>query len=131
MPSCPSHSASPGSQRGDQILNAEFFRSKGFSHVLQQSDITPKTMLEAIHALHADADVLRDAMKNSGISNGTQNVIQVIYSVLENNLDYVLCPIADAAVFHGVSKDIRIGMQRMDGFQHGFRRDIRLLKGRG
>lgn len=69
--------------RGDQILNAEFFRSKGFSHVLQQSDITPKTMLEAIHALHADADALRDAMKNSGISNGTQNVIQVIYSVLE------------------------------------------------
>ena len=69
--------------RGDQILNAEFFRSKGFSHVLQQSDITPKTMLDAIHALHADADVLRDAMKNSGISNGAQNVIQVIYSVLE------------------------------------------------
>ena len=40
-------------------------------------------MLDAIHALHADADALRDAMKNSGISNGTQNVIQVIYSVLE------------------------------------------------
>ena len=34
------------------------------------------SLIHIFHALHADADALRDAMKNSGISNGTQNVIR-------------------------------------------------------
>jgi len=69
--------------RGDQILNAEYFRSKGFSHVLAQAEITPDTLLAAIRRLQQDAPALREAMKNSGMSDGTRNVINVILSVVE------------------------------------------------
>lgn len=69
--------------RGDQILNARFFEGKGFSLVLQQSDITDQSLYEAIQSLQEKAPVLKENMRNSGISNGTDNVISVIYSVLE------------------------------------------------
>ena len=70
--------------RGDQILNARYFESKGFSMVLQQSDITPKTLRESIDSLWQMAPRLREAMQNSGISNGTETVLGVIHSTLEN-----------------------------------------------
>ncbi len=69
--------------RGDQILNANYFESKGFSMVLQQADMTDDALLSGLLTLWEKAPDLRQAMENSGISNGTDNVISVIYSVLE------------------------------------------------
>lgn len=69
--------------RGDQILNARYFEDKGFSLVLQQNDITDETLYNRILEVRDQSPVLKENMKNSGISNGTDNVISVIYSVLE------------------------------------------------
>ena len=39
--------------RGDQILNANSFRSQGFSYVLEEEELTNTTLLEAIdHVFH-------------------------------------------------------------------------------
>ena len=66
--------------RGDQILNANYFESKGFSLVLQQSDITPETLRDSLDELNRRSGELKKAMMDSGISNGTENVLREIYS---------------------------------------------------
>lgn len=73
------------SSRGDQILNADFFVRSGFSHVLDQAKLTPESLVKALAALQQDAPQLRQAMRESSMGNGTQNVIDVIYSVLEKD----------------------------------------------
>ena len=40
--------------RGDQILNAESFRKRGFSHVMMQEDLTPQALADAAIALYHD-----------------------------------------------------------------------------
>ena len=65
--------------RGDQILNAESFRNQGFSHVLQQEDMTPETLLKNIESLYHDRGVLYEAMATEPTANGIDNVLQQIY----------------------------------------------------
>ena len=61
----------------------KYFEEKGFSLVLSQSDATPEVLVKKLKELHASSPKLKEAMQNSGIDNGTDNVIRVIYSVLE------------------------------------------------
>lgn len=68
--------------RGDQIQNAEYFREKGFSLVLPQSELSH--LVESLQELVQKGDELKNSMHNSGISNGAQNVINVLYSILED-----------------------------------------------
>jgi len=70
--------------RGDQILNSNYFKNKGYSLVLAQSDITPETLVASIDELHARSAELKANMKASGFTNGTTGIIETIYSVLEN-----------------------------------------------
>lgn len=72
--------------RGDQILNAGFFEKKGFSIVLQQSDITPEALVSKLKELLARKDEFKRNIKNSGIASGTENVIKVIFEVGEKNV---------------------------------------------
>lgn len=71
------------SSRGDQVLNAEFFRSKGYAHVLEQADITPETLVSRLKELLDASEALHTNMQNSDLSDGTGNVIRVIYDVLD------------------------------------------------
>jgi UDP-N-acetylglucosamine--N-acetylmuramyl-(pentapeptide) pyrophosphoryl-undecaprenol N-acetylglucosamine transferase len=68
------------SSRGDQLLNAENFRSKGYSLVLLQEDMTEKTLSDAIDALYEQRHSLVTAMEASGQGNGTENVLKIIFS---------------------------------------------------
>lgn len=69
--------------RGDQILNAGYFEEKGFSLVMQQSELTPDSLVSRLDELHKRADSLRAAMKASQMTDGAANVAGVITSVLE------------------------------------------------
>jgi UDP-N-acetylglucosamine--N-acetylmuramyl-(pentapeptide) pyrophosphoryl-undecaprenol N-acetylglucosamine transferase len=69
--------------RGDQILNADFFATQGYSHVLQQADLSPQRLAEEVGRLSAASATLKQAMAASEIANGTQNVIRTLYEVLE------------------------------------------------
>ncbi len=72
------------SSRGDQVLNAKYFEEKGYSMVMDQDDITPDTLTSALKELSARADELRTNMKNSGMTNGAENVCKVIFSVMDS-----------------------------------------------
>ena len=65
--------------RGDQILNAESFRAQGFSHVLQQEDMTPESLVKNIEQLYHDRGVLYEAMATEPTANGIDKVLEQIY----------------------------------------------------
>ncbi len=65
--------------RGDQVLNAQSFADRGLSRVLQQSDMTSKTLVEGVIALYHDRGSLYDAMDAEPTANGVDNVLAQIY----------------------------------------------------
>lgn len=67
------------SSRGDQILNAKYFRSKGYAHILFQEELTAESLLEGIRTALDAAGEMKEAMAESPAKNGTQNVLEQIY----------------------------------------------------
>ena len=69
-----------GASRGDQLVNAESFRRRGFSRVLQQEDMTPETLVDNIIAVYRERGQLYEAMRadKAGV-NGIDAVIEQIY----------------------------------------------------
>ena len=65
--------------RGDQILNAESFRSRGLSHVLDQADMTPETLVKGIVKVYHDRGNIFDAMSKEDTTNGLDKVLEQIY----------------------------------------------------
>jgi len=51
--------------------------------VLPQADITPETLVSRLKNLLDNSETYRTAMRSSDLSDGTKNVINVIYSVLD------------------------------------------------
>lgn len=65
--------------RGDQILNAESFRSRGLSRVLDQKDMNEDTLVKAVVALYHDRGAIFDAMAKENSADGVENVLKQIY----------------------------------------------------
>ena len=68
-----------GASRGDQLLNAESFKNRGFSKVLLQEDMTPETLIKGVEQLYHDRGTLYEAMATEPTSNGIDNVLEQIY----------------------------------------------------
>lgn len=67
--------------RGDQILNAESFRSQGFCEVLTEDVMTPQLLLDTILKLyHSRADYVQ-AMETSALSNAIDTITNLIEEV--------------------------------------------------
>ncbi len=64
--------------RGDQILNAESFRKKGYSCVLPQEEASPERVLEAAREVYRNRETYRKAMKEAGETSGSKKVIAVL-----------------------------------------------------
>jgi UDP-N-acetylglucosamine--N-acetylmuramyl-(pentapeptide) pyrophosphoryl-undecaprenol N-acetylglucosamine transferase len=64
--------------RGDQILNAESFRSQGFSHVIMEQDMDEKTLVEGIEKVYANRSTQITAMRMAGSLNAIERVVTVI-----------------------------------------------------
>jgi len=71
------------SSRGDQVLNAAYFEKQGFSMVLDQKDVTEESLVAALRELLAKQGELKAAMEESGLADGTGNVLSVIKEELE------------------------------------------------
>ncbi len=69
--------------RGDQILNAQYCKEKGYALLLEQENLTPQNLLKELEALRANKDAFKQAMANSVDADGTQNVLNVIYDCLD------------------------------------------------
>ena len=68
--------------RGDQILNAASFAKQGFSRVLEEEQITPDSLFEAITQLYARRRDYIEAMEKSSLNNA----VETIFSLIEDCL---------------------------------------------
>lgn len=69
---------SAAASRGDQILNANSFRSQGFSYVLEEENLTNTTLLEAIEHVFTNKASYISAMRNSSSSNSINTIVDLI-----------------------------------------------------
>jgi len=69
---------SAGASRGDQILNAASFEKQGYSIVLQEKDVTEKTLLEAIHKAYECKDQYIKAMKQGRMNNSIEKITGLV-----------------------------------------------------
>lgn len=63
--------------RGDQILNANYFKSKGFANVLMEENLTSETLLNEIDSTLLRATELQKNMTNQ-ITDGTKKIVELI-----------------------------------------------------
>lgn len=64
--------------RGDQILNAQSFKSSGYCEVLYEEEMNDHTFLEAINAVFAKRNQIVEAMNTSGNKEALDRVIDLI-----------------------------------------------------
>lgn len=63
--------------RGDQVYNAEYFKSKNLCRVLREKDLNPKTLLDEIYKLTADKD-LKNNLSIYSTRSATKRIIEEI-----------------------------------------------------
>ncbi len=68
--------------RGDQILNAGYFARKGYSMVLEQEKLSPKTLLDAVNDLYDRRLSFVATMSAEALADGTDEVLSAIRSAL-------------------------------------------------
>ena len=73
-----------GASRGDQILNAEYVRKKGYAAVLPQEELTPEVLVDRVNELYASRETYRANMKADPTLDGTQKVMAVIMNAINN-----------------------------------------------
>ena len=78
---------SRNASRGDQVDNAEDFRSHGYCRVLIQEDMTPQSLVQAVDDAFAHREEMRACMKNAGAAHGAENVMRVIREVAGENAE--------------------------------------------
>ena len=64
--------------RGDQILNAESFEKRGFSHVLLEQDLDTDSLIAAVAEVFENRDKYIDAMEKAGTENAARMVADII-----------------------------------------------------
>lgn len=73
--------------RGDQILNANYFKQKGYANVLPEENLTAKTLLNEIENTFNNADKFKTNMKNEA-TNGTKKIVDLIKKNAKWNLHF-------------------------------------------
>jgi UDP-N-acetylglucosamine--N-acetylmuramyl-(pentapeptide) pyrophosphoryl-undecaprenol N-acetylglucosamine transferase len=64
--------------RGDQIANAEYARSRGWSRVIGEEELDAARLNEAVRAIHADRVAIVAVLAAAGLGDGTMAVADVI-----------------------------------------------------
>lgn len=71
--------------RGDQVLNANSFASRGWATVLREKDMTPDSLYTAVNDLMASREAMKTAQKKINMTGGGQEVVKIIKSVISGN----------------------------------------------
>lgn len=69
---------SAAKSRGDQILNATHFQKLGYAHVLQEEEISNRTLSTEFAALQGAEQQLIEAMKNSALPKTPEEMAEMI-----------------------------------------------------
>ena len=67
--------------RGDQILNARSFERQGFSYVIEEETLTPKTLFEAIQTVNDNRASYIHAMEQSGQMDAVAAIMKLIQEI--------------------------------------------------
>lgn len=73
---------SAAASRGDQILNAKSFEKQGFSYVIEEENLKPDTLLNALDTVSRQKNFYIHAMKQ----NSRMDAIQTILRLIEEEL---------------------------------------------
>ena len=65
--------------RGDQEINAASFLRRGFSRVLEQSDLTPETLVERVVEVYRDRGELIDCMNREPMTHSVDRIMEQIH----------------------------------------------------
>lgn len=68
--------------RGDQIMNADYYVSRGMAAKIEQEQLTPASLLAGLAELYARRDAIRRNMQTSENLDGTGNVLAVLLAEL-------------------------------------------------
>lgn len=64
--------------RGDQILNAEYFKRLGTARVLYQENLTPETLVNEIFSLYAERKRIAENFKKHPINNAAPYIAKIL-----------------------------------------------------
>ena len=76
---------SAAASRGDQILNANSFRSSGYSYVLEEEAVTNTALLEAIDHVFSHKERYVEAMEKSNGTNSIAAIVSLIDDAAKKN----------------------------------------------
>ena len=69
--------------RGDQILNAKYFKSHNFAEVIEQKNLTLEELQNRLNILKTNKTKIVTAMKESQTQNGTKIILDKIHKHLK------------------------------------------------
>jgi len=72
---------SRNASRGDQILNAESFKKKGYSEVLHEEEMTAESLVEKVNEVYRNRDKYIKAMNTSDLQNPADKIADLIEEV--------------------------------------------------
>lgn len=72
--------------RGDQLQNAEYFRKKGWSHVVLEEKLSSNRFIEEVEKLKAGSKTLVEAMRSSKTAQFQSQAIQHTMTAIEEGL---------------------------------------------
>ncbi len=64
--------------RGDQLLNANYYKNLGVAEILHEADLTPISLLAALKSLNKNLPKFKAAYKSQPHINGKQKIIELI-----------------------------------------------------
>ncbi|MGL4739264.1 MAG: undecaprenyldiphospho-muramoylpentapeptide beta-N-acetylglucosaminyltransferase [Sarcina sp.] len=64
--------------RGDQVLNAKSFKKSGYSMVIEEEELTKEILESSLKELYRNKNLYIENMTKGGLSNGIDNIINVI-----------------------------------------------------
>ncbi|MBO4862801.1 MAG: undecaprenyldiphospho-muramoylpentapeptide beta-N-acetylglucosaminyltransferase [Eubacterium sp.] len=72
---------SKAASRGDQILNANSFKKSGYSYVIEEEELTDKTLLDAVKDVSENKDKYLEAMEKSEGGDAITTITEMIDSL--------------------------------------------------
>lgn len=68
--------------RGEQISNAQFFKSNGFGDFISEESLTPEKLVEKLLSMQKNLKHFRENMKNTQIPNSNQLIKNIIFEAV-------------------------------------------------
>ena len=69
--------------RGDQVLNAEYYKNLGVAEILKEEDLTPNKLYKEIEKFHKNIEKYKENYKKTAKINGKTKILEIINKYLQ------------------------------------------------